>query len=51
MQIYPLASNLQLYKAVDLSNMFLQFLQDKEGKEKAYKYGLCILLLAIDIFN
>lgn len=43
MQIYPLASNLQLYRAVDLSNMFLQFLRDKEEKRKHINtdYAFC----------
>lgn len=50
MQIYPLACNLQTHKAVDLLNMFLQFLQDKGEKEKAHKYRLCILLLVTGIF-
>lgn len=50
MQIYPLDSNLQTHEAMDLLNMFLQFLQDKGEKEKAHKYRLCILLLVTGTF-
>lgn len=42
---------------MDLLNIFLQFLQDKGGKEKAHKifydsvkYRFCILLLATGMF-
>jgi len=50
-QIDLLARNLQPYKAVDLLNMFLQFLQDRGGEEKGHKYRLCILLLVAGIFH
>lgn len=50
MWLDPLASNLQLYKAIGLLNLFLQFLQDKGENETAHKYRLCILLLVTAIF-
>lgn len=50
MQFDTLSSNLQLYKAMDLLNLFLQVLQDKGENETAHKYRLCILLLVTAIF-
>lgn len=50
MQMDPPASSVQPYKATDLLNVFLQFLQDKGEKDKAHKCGLCVLFLVAGIF-
>lgn len=50
MRLDPLASYLQLYKAMGLLHLFLQFLQDRGENETAHKYRLCILLLVTAIF-